>query len=151
MSVQTQPRLDMTIGPLSLTFVELQFPSSNDYWDANWLVVDISCSDLERTVQRLNDPCLRTDEMRDLKDDLSAFVAGGSNVSLKAMEPYFSFEIHRMENASTVEIRAGIRQRHAKEADLFDFQATDQALSELVFQLEGICLAYPVKGSLNVH
>jgi hypothetical protein len=81
---------------LALTICGYQFPSGNDEYDRNWLVVEGAVCDGSRR-WRFRDPCLLTNEA----SELAAWLASACNPAwppsaLTFLEPNLSFERRKL-------------------------------------------------------
>lgn len=79
---------------LSIAIEDYEFPSSSDYWDANWLLVKLKIKSFDGFMDfKAIDPCLTSFELVQLKEWLSNINEGNTIASsiLDFTEPTLSF------------------------------------------------------------
>ncbi len=139
----------VSLGPLRLSALRYQFPEAEDYWDANWLIMHIRCTDDLRCAS-LTDPCLLVPELRDLSQSLSALVKGAARASLEAMEPYFGLTLRR-DDDDVITVDARIWEKQAREPSRFVFDVSLMEVGKASAQLDALLRRYPVRGKADVH
>ncbi len=139
--------LGLQIGPVTVAVLGYQFPDAADYWDGNWLVVDIRTG---KTLRINRDPCLRTDELHQFHEDVSAMIAGAPMAKLVPMEPYFQLVLTKNADTDKIAVSARIWSSGAKEQETISFDLGADDLSKLRCDLDEILKEFPVRAR-DVH
>jgi len=119
-----------------------------DYWDGNWLIVDVACKTGSSETQ-ISGSFLRSDELSELFDDLVRFQCnpGTKTAKLKAMEPYFGLEFEKTSARGALSAKVEIRPPTAvSELHRMTFQIDQSYLPEIIKALGSVVQTYPVKG-----
>jgi hypothetical protein len=131
-----------------------EFPESEEFWDRNWLVVDLSAKDEVSTV-RIHGPWLHTTELQDLlggvRDLLSKKL---SRFDLQNMEPHIGLSFERTDELGHFEIQLSLQSEvshrstpdYSKSARTYEFGIDQTDLQVLERQLVSALEAYPVMG-----
>lgn len=150
---------DIRVGGLSVWIRARQFPGATEYYDANWLIVDVACEANGAIVRLDNEPCLMTAELAEWRDHCADFLAGATTIAeLPAMEPYLSVLIERRGagDAKTtasrpwrVGIWAKVRISHDNVTQFHEFQfPLDKSdVERLTNELSAALARYPVHGA----
>ena len=135
------------IAGLNVQVLGYQFPGQDDYWDGNWLVVDIRCESANAQLA-FRDSCVRTDELKDFLRQLEALVNFEAKAAtLNTMEPYFKVNVMRDQSKNGIHSAAveffQIQNQDKRE---FVFEIQQAELARIIQRLRGVVTKFPVRG-----
>jgi hypothetical protein len=131
-----------------------EFPESEEFWDRNWLVVDLSAKDEVSAVQ-IRGPYLHATELRALLQGVRDLLkAKASEFHLQNMEPMIRLSVEKRDELGHFEVQLALQSEVShrstpdcsKSAHRYEFGIDQTDLQILERQLVGALDAYPVIG-----
>ena len=141
-------KADLCIETFELWIRGRAFPSSEDYWDGNWLDVVARCSgessmvETEGCILHLSELHTFLVECKQIYNTLSG------RACLDCLEPNINLKI-KMENAGHCKISVSITSDYLYEEHSFIFDLDQTYLPPLISSLEFIINSYPLKGEVE--
>lgn len=136
---------DVKLAGLSLWALSYQFPESADYWDGNWLRVQIVL-EARRCHIEVNGSFLRTDELlsfadqlRHLNDDLKG------DATLECMEPTLNCRVS-CKPRGHIEVTVNLTPDHLSQSHQVHFEIDQSYLGTLLQDCSRLLTRFPVRG-----
>jgi L-fucose mutarotase/ribose pyranase (RbsD/FucU family) len=141
-------KADLCIETFELWILGRQFPSSEDYWDGNWLDVLARCSG-ESSMVETGGSILHLSELQKfLNESKQMYNTLSGKAHLDCMEPNINLKIG-MKNRGQCELVVSITPYHLYEKHSFIFDLDQTYLPPLISSLEFIINSYPLKGEVE--
>ena len=141
-------KADLCIETFELWILGRQFPSSEDYWDGNWLDVLARCSG-ESSMVETGGSILHLSELQKfLNESKQMYNTLSGKAHLDCMEPNINLKIG-MKNRGQCELFVSITPDHLYEKHSFIFDLDQTYLPPLISSLEFIINSYPLRGEVE--
>jgi hypothetical protein len=137
------------IAGLTVSVSGYQYPTSDDVWDGNWLVLQAElvapgCEISHRGA------FVRTDELAKFEKELSALQSLKSNVAnLDCMEPYLDVCVARDGSLGALEITVSLTPDNLNQTHNLKFSGDLSDIPNVISELRQIGRLYPVRGLGN--
>ncbi|NNE79918.1 MAG: hypothetical protein HKN18_06555 [Silicimonas sp.] len=130
---------------LSVDALGYQFPKLEDFWDGNWLVMNIFCDWNGVRASRTRDSCIRTTELRDFLAAIEKLnLNRADHAELETMEPYFRFRLERGQDG--LHATAALIEKSTDQAKTVSFPVDTSELLQLGNDLAAVLKAFPIRG-----
>jgi hypothetical protein len=136
---------DLQLAGLSIWVLGRQFPDANDYWDGNWLNVQVRVEALEASVQ-VRGPVIHAREFASFLVELELLdrtLTG--EASLTCLEPNLDIKIRGRLGQATATIK--ITPDHLSQSHQFSFSFDQTYFKSLIAACRRILAKYPIRGS----
>lgn len=115
------------------------YPFSREYWDANWLSINVKLYNNEGLLYDKNDPCIRTIEIIDLKKWFKNIFDNDLEDSSKIefMEPCISFFVNQ--NNLEMHLKYNLNPNYGKDMDstyILSFVLDENILKKIILKLD---------------
>ena len=148
MTAQRRPSL--ALCGLSIDVVGWEFPKSSDWDNGNWIVVDVLCRSGTSQVS-FGDPCLRTTEMFEFRDALSAMVhAKATEAELNCVEPGLHVDVKTSGALGHLDVTATLMPDPLEQRHVFKFHADQSHLQQWISDCDRILQSFSIRGSIDV-
>ncbi|MSP94712.1 MAG: hypothetical protein EXR00_05530 [Alphaproteobacteria bacterium] len=135
---------DIKIAGLSLWVLGRQYPDMYDYWDGNWLDVQVRV-EATGAVVKAHGAIIRTPELESFFDQLQVLqekLVGSAN--LQCMEPDLALTVH-CKSLGHMTITIEITPDHLNQSHKFLFEIDQPYLKPVLTNLENILSRYPIR------
>lgn len=135
---------------LSISGYEFSLKKDIDWYDANWLVVQVDYSD-DDGEKTYTAPCLLTNELESLKDDIGDILQGEeTGMITDFLEPSLKLSITRVDEFYAVQIRFVYEMSESGWKEVYVSQGMDkQGLQNLRDSFQALSNEYPVRETKN--
>jgi hypothetical protein len=135
---------------LEVTVLRYEFPDVKDFWDGNWVRVRVVIQD-EHSRVAFENACLRTDEVRRLRDGLQRVLAGKcGTVLLAPRESWWDVGVAKSDEYGHFILRLSARFLRDRDrcsvSHAYEFEIDQTDLRSLENQLSRTLQEYPVIG-----
>jgi hypothetical protein len=134
---------------LTINIEGYAYPFSREYWDANWLSIEILIYENRELLFNKNDTCLLTTELISLKDWLEQILKNDFKLtrsSIKFIEPCISFQADL--NKLNIILKYNLSPLYEQNYDAsytLEFEINSSTLSKLINSIAGYIQKYPEK------
>ena len=141
MRAETAP--DLKISGLAIWIDGRQFPESDDYWDANWLILRVRMEATGATVKCVGAILMTTnfegfrDQLRTLYNDLEG------TAKLAGLEPDLKLTLSG-KGLGRIDAEVEITPDHLSQFHRFDFELDQSYLPDILSALDRLLEKYPV-------
>lgn len=136
---------EIKFGALQIWAHNREYPSSQDYWDGNWLNVTAHCGGDGSEVW-VTGSIIHLSELKTLQKDVERLLSSlGGKVVLDTMEPNLELTI-KVTTQNEVEVRVSLTPNHLSQEHLYFFIASPEDLQMLIQELQDILIKYPIIG-----
>jgi hypothetical protein len=136
----------LKIGGFAIWVHGRQIPTSDDYYDGNWLRVTAHCGELGASVWASGALVMVPDFVR-WADQCNAVLRGEAReASLAPLEPELEAIISSSDALGHLKLRVKITPDHLRQEHSFEFDVDQSYLPALIRQCREIQSAYPVRG-----
>ena len=137
---------DLKLAGLSLWALSRQFPTSDDYWDSNWLSVRASVEAPGAFIE-VSGPWLRTDAIARFKEQLAALDRElGGTAELSCVEPALNVKVV-CGKLGHIEVTIEITPDHMTQLHRFMFAIDQTNLTGAMAGCRRILERFPVKST----
>ncbi len=139
---------DIKIAGLEIWIHGREFPHLDDYWDGNWMIVTVRCSNKENSIC-ITGPFIHLNEIITWLAELvrlSTTLEG--EASLDCMEPDLSVTI-KAEKPDHITMEVILDPHDSEHEYYFMFPITENDLSLLIFNCRKILQQHPIKGLME--
>jgi len=134
------------IAGLTVSVRGYQYPTSEDVWDGNWLVVQSELVAPGCEVSHRGS-FVRTSELAKFERELVALQSLESNVAkLDCMEPYLDVCVARDGSLGALEITVSLTPDNLNQTHIIKFAGDLSEIPNVISELRQIGRLYPVKG-----
>ena len=133
------------LGHFQLIVYGREFSKSEEYWDANWLVVMVRCENLGASVWAKG-PIVHLSELEEWRtqiDELKRTLSGEAN--LNCMEPNLAVNLSAF-GQGHIKVVVNITPDYVMQAHSFEFEIDQTYLRNLIRELDAILTKYPIRG-----
>lgn len=137
---------DFSLGPLRLKVHDYQFQESDEYWDANWVIVTAEVNLPGQAWVRAEGPFLMTSELARFRDEIQMLYDKlDAEAGLWTIEPELKL---RLEGKGTGAITAEIEitPNQMTQEHRFYVELDQSYLPQALQQLNSILSQFPVRG-----
>ncbi|WP_281856244.1 WapI family immunity protein [Litoreibacter halocynthiae] len=128
-----------------------QYPTADDYADANWLNVSVSYGANGANVA-FDGPCLRTNEVASFLEQLEAMnTMQRGSARLNCMEPNIDVKISREGSLGGLSVAIDITPDISEQRHQFNSGSDLSYLPKIIQDGRKVLSVFPVKGDQNVH
>jgi hypothetical protein len=139
---------EFQMGPLSLAVKSYADDASNDFYEANWLNIAVSCPTEDGDVA-FQSACLMTTDLFDFMDEISDLLAGqGRQAYLVSLEPQIDVRIARGDTPDIFTLEVELTPNADDDEDIYGLSTTvtRAEVEGYTAQAEKIIEAFPVRG-----
>ena len=139
---------DFQMGPLTLSVKSYADDVSEDFYEANWLVLDVKCPTDEGDVA-FQSPCLMTTDIFDFMDEINDLLAGqGRQAYLVSLEPQVDVRIALGDGPDVFTLDVELTPNVEDDEDIYDVAAivSRAEVEEMAKQAAALVEAFPVRG-----
>ncbi|MFT5796952.1 MAG: hypothetical protein ACI84R_001007 [Candidatus Azotimanducaceae bacterium] len=136
------------MGLLSLSVKSYADDVSKDFYEANWLNIDVKCATDEGDVA-FQSPCLMTTDLFDFMDEINDLMAGqGRQAYLVSLEPQIDVRIARGDGPDTFTLEVELTPNADDDEDIYGLSTlvTRADVEGYIVQAEKIIEVFPVRG-----
>lgn len=136
----------LQLGGLLISIMGYQYPSNNDLWDGDWLVVRAELAAPRCRADRVG-PFVRTTELAGFTEDLSSFSRlETDSAKLDCLEPYFSNSAARNGSLGAMRVGVSLTPNIANQTHHLNFVGDKSELTTLHDDIKRVHRRYPVRG-----
>ncbi len=138
--------LQFALAGFEMRVLRRQFPDHQDYWDGNWLIVELEYRDKHSSV-RANGPIVHLGEVAQLQKCMqSIYDCVSKSEKVDFMEPELGM---RFEVGSRGDIRfeLALTPKNTQQSHWYMIEIDLSYLSSAIAQCQAILMAYPIRDS----
>lgn len=138
---------DFQMGPLGLHVIKYAAEQADDFYDANWLIIDVNCTTDQGKVA-FQSPCLMTTDIFDFMDEIKALLSGeGYNAYLVSLEPQVDVKISRGDGPDMFVLDVELTPDADNDEDIYDLSCpvTRVDLENMAQNASKVIEAFPVR------
>ena len=138
---------DIALSGLQIWVHNRQFPDLVDYWDANWINVNVHCGGQGASVW-VNGNIIHLSEIFGfLQGAEQLFKELNGKAELHCMEPYLLVELEAKKHGQ-IEMTVNITPDNLSQKHEFLFNIDQSYLPNLILECKEVLEKYPIKGSV---
>ncbi|MCG6903211.1 MAG: hypothetical protein LJE68_11065 [Rhodobacter sp.] len=141
---------DIQIAGLKLSILGYEFPQSQEYCDANWLLVSAT---LEAPGTRIKHrgTFIRTDELQGFLGEMKELDAlRTTSAKLDCMEPDLAVSMQQKGSLGALDVQVSLNLDRSRQAHQVAFECDLSFLPGIISGLERVLDAFPVRTETNV-
>lgn len=136
---------DIALAGMSIWIDGYQYPTSTEYWDANWLIVRVLCVGQNATV-RLNEACIHAPELAAWLESCVSLNDGRTGeAAMPTMEPYLQVTINRSGEFNGLVAIVKLTPNNISQFHEFRFPIDPSYLPRLIVSLKQTLNRFPVR------
>jgi hypothetical protein len=139
---------DFQMGPLTLSVKSYADDVSEDFYEANWLVLDVKCPTDDGDVA-FQSPCLMTTDIFDFMDEINDLLSGqGRQAYLVSLEPQVDVRIALGDGPDVFTLDVELTPNVEDDEDIYDAAAivSRAEVEEMAKHAAALVAAFPVRG-----
>ena len=135
------------IGPLWILIHARESEMASDYWDGNWLVTTVGCTQDASGARIENDPFLRTEDLIRFRNQCVELERSREGrASLGCMDPYLDVEFQWLTSPDRIDVKASIQLPPDWEPQPIRLEFRTEDLPDLIADLDAALTRFPLRG-----